>query len=113
MPQETKLKMLQERKAMEESDHELTKELFALPVLLPPIRPQNTGKCMQRNKPEMLQRQRRDTFRVNKMNDNNLKLKELSKKLKEHTKMVAKKEDVFGSCSDEWDNYVYLEDKYA
>jgi hypothetical protein len=114
MSQETKsnniIKQLQERKAMEESDYELTKELFASSVVLPPIRSQNTSKFIQRNKPEMLQRQTRATIRVNKMEENNLKLTELSKKLKETKKMNIKMEDIFGTCSDEWDNYVNLED---
>lgn len=104
------LKQLQERMAMEESDHELTKELFASTVTLPLIHPK---KCMQRNNPELLQRQRYTKIKFNKMEENNLKLKESSKNLKENKKRNAKKEDVFGSCSDEWDNYVYLEDKYA
>jgi len=114
MSQETKiknLKLLQERKAMEESDHELTKELFSSSVVLPTIEKKNTGKCMQDNKPELLQRQRRATIRVNKMEVNNLKLTELSKKLKETKKMNIKMDDIFGNSSDEWDNYVYLEDK--
>jgi hypothetical protein len=45
------------------------------------------------------------------MEENNLKLTELSKKLKETKKMNIKMEDIFGNSSDEWDNYVYLEDK--
>ena len=116
MSQETNtknIKLLQERKAMEESDHELTKELFASSVVLPPIEKKNTGKCMQHKKPELLQRQRRTTIRVNvnKMEENNLKLTELSKKLKETKKMNIKMDDIFGNSSDEWDNYVYLDDK--
>ncbi len=113
MSQETKIKnikLLQERKAMEESDHELTKELFASS---PPIEKKNTGKCMQRNKPELLQRQRRATIRVNKMEQNNLKLTELAQKLKEAKNTAKKREAVFGNCSDEWDNYVYLDDTYV
>lgn len=116
MSQETKtknIKLLQERKAMEESDHELTKELFATSVVLPLIEKKNTGKCMQNNKPELLKRQRRTTIRVNvnKMEENNLKLTESSKKLKETKKLNIKMDDIFGNSSDEWDNYVYLEDK--
>jgi hypothetical protein len=112
MPLDTNnTQMLQDRKAMEESDHELTKELFSSSVLLPPIVKQNTSKLVQRNKPEQLQRQRRTTIRVNKMEENNLKLTELSKKLKETKKMDKKMDDIFGNSSCEWGNYIYLEDK--
>lgn len=116
MSQETQtkiLKLLQERKAMEESDHELTKELFTSSLVLPAIDKKNTGKCMQHDKPQLLRRQRRPTIRINdnKMEENNLKLTELSKKLKETKKMNIKMDDIFGNSSDEWDNYVYLEDK--
>jgi hypothetical protein len=116
MSQETNtknIKLLQERKAMEESDHELTKELFASSLVLPPIEKQNTDKCMQHDKPELLKRQRRTTIRinVNKMEENNIKLMEFSKKLKETKKLNIKMADIFGNSSDEWDNYVYLEDK--
>jgi hypothetical protein len=99
---------------MEESDHELTKELFLSSVVLPPIEKQNTGKYMQRNKPELLLRQRRATIRinVNKMEENNIKLTELSKKRKETKKLNIKKDDIFGNISDEWGNYVDLEEKY-
>lgn len=114
MSQETKIKLLQERKAMEESDHELTKELFLSSVVLPPIEKQTTGKYMQRNKPELLLRQRRATIgiNVNKMEKNNIKLTELSKKLKETKKLNIKMDDIFGNSSDEWGNYVDLEEKY-
>jgi hypothetical protein len=104
------LKQLQERKAMEESDHELTKELFSSSVVLPPIHNTQPVKGGQRNRPELLQRQRRATIKCNKMEENNLKLTELSKKLKEAKKMDKKMDDIFGNCSDEWDNYVYLDD---
>ena len=115
MSQETNnAKQLKDRKAMEESDHELTKELFASSVVLPPIEKKNTGKCMQHKKPEVLQRQRRTTIRVNvnKMEENNIKLTELSKKLKETKKLNIKMDDIFGNSSDEWGNYVDLEEKY-
>ena len=103
-------KQLQERKAMEESDYELTKSLFVSTVTLPPINPPKT--CVQRNKPELLYRQRRHTINFNKMEENNLKLKEKSKQIKE-TKNIAKKmEDTFGNCSGDWGNYIDLEDAY-
>ena len=101
-------KLLQDRKAMEESDHELTKELFSSSVTVAPI---HQNKCIQRNNPELLQRQRRAKIKCNKMEENNLKLKELSKKLKENKKMDIKMDDIFGNSSCEWDNYIYLEDK--
>ena len=69
---------------------------------------------MQRNKPELLLRQRRATIgiNVNKMEKNNIKLTELSKKLKETKKLNIKMDDIFGNSSDEWGNYVDLEEKY-
>ena len=104
------IKLLQERKAMEESDYELTKELFApSSVVLPPIEKQTPIKCMQHDKPELLHRQRHDTIRVNKMEENNLKRKELSKKRQEDKKMGKKMDNIFGNCSDE---YIDLDDKY-
>jgi hypothetical protein len=111
MPLDTNnTQLLQDRKAMEESDHELTKELFSSSVVLPPIHQKKSIQC---NKPELLQRQRGNAIKCNKMEENNLKLKELSKKIKETKKMDKKIQDVFGNSSCEWDNYVYLEDKYT
>jgi hypothetical protein len=118
MPQENKqdntksnnTKQLQDRKAMEESDNELTKALFASPVTLPPIH--SPKKCVQRNKPELLHRQRRTAIKGNQMEENNLKLKETSKKIKETKKTAKKMEDIFGTYSGEWGNYVDLEENY-
>jgi hydroxyethylthiazole kinase-like sugar kinase family protein len=103
-------KQLQERKAMEESDNELTNSLFASPITLPPIHVPK--KCVQRNNPELLRRQRRTTIKGNKMEENNLKLKETSQKIKETKKMAKKLEDIFGTYSGEWGNYVDLEEAY-
>ena len=103
-------KLLQERKAMEASDNELTNALF-LPI--GPLTPNNSPKkCVQRNKPELLHRQRHTTIKVNKMEENNLKLKEMSKKIKETKQTARKMEESFGSYSCEWGNYVDLEEKY-
>jgi len=103
-------KQLQERKAMEESDNELTKALFLPTGPLTLIN--SPKKCVQRNKPEILHRQRHNTIKVNNMEENNRKLKEMSQKIKETKKTAKKMEDTFGTYSGEWGNYVDLEENY-
>ena len=103
-------KQLQETKAMEESDNELTKALFLPTGTLTPIN--SPKKCVQRNNPELLHRQRRIPIKCNKMEENNLKLKEMSQKIKETKKTAKKMEDTFGVYSCEWGNYVDLEENY-
>jgi len=113
VPNEEKLKRLEERKLVEESDNALTKDLFEEDLVY-----QDFKKFENKNIIKPLQSTEKKAPKKNKVNqqkENEQKQKALSKQIKEEKTKKLKEREIFGEADedDEYDKYIEYEDKYC
>ena len=104
-------KRIEERKMVEEADHQLSEELFTNESLVRnemKTSPQSSEKSAddrQTRKPSV------PTLNFSKIEENEKKQKDVSQQIKETKQRNDKHKDTFGECDAKYDDYSDLEDK--
>lgn len=104
-------KRIEERKMVEEADHQLSEELFTNESLVrnemntTPQSSEKTADDRQTRKPSV------PTLNFSKIEENEKKQKDVSQQIKETKQRNDKHKDTFGECDAKYDDYSDLEDK--
>lgn len=98
------LERLEERKLVEQSDNELSKNLFEN---------DNNVSIIDKESNKINENQiKTNIIRVSKQKENEDRIKEYTKRLKQIKEEREKEKEIFGNCEID-DNYLELEDKFS
>ena len=104
-------KRIEERKMVEEADHQLSEELFTNESLVRnemKTRPQSSEKSAD---DRQTRKSSVSTLNFSKIEENEKKQKDVSQQIKETKQRNDKHKDTFGECDAKYDDYSDLEDK--